>query len=83
MHGLGYQLLHSGGFQSFDPSDVFASAATGTFGNCGNGTLYGPGMKSLDMGLFKDILFTERYKLQFRSEFINLTNTPVFNAPDT
>jgi len=70
-----------GGLQYFDPS-AFSAAPAGTFGNCGNGTLYGPGMKALDMGLAKEFLMTEKYKIEFRSEFINLTNTPVFNAPD-
>ncbi len=71
-----------GGLQYFDPS-AFSPAPVGTFGTCGNGTLYGPGMRSLDMGLTKNFVITERYKFEFRSEFINLTNTPVFNAPDT
>jgi hypothetical protein len=71
-----------GGFQYFDPS-AFTTAAPGTFGTCGVGTFYGPGMTSFDLGVFKDFLFTERYRIQFRSEFINFTNTPIFNAPDT
>ena len=61
-----------------DPS-AYSQPAAGTFGNCGNGTLYGPGMRNLDLGLSKNFLITERYRLEFRSEFINLTNTPVFN----
>jgi hypothetical protein len=73
-----------GGLQYFDYNlAVFSPAPVGTFGTCGNGTLYGPGMRSLDMGLTKNFVITERYKFEFRSEFINLTNTPVFNAPDT
>jgi len=71
-----------GGYQYFDPS-AYAAAPVGAFGNCGNGTLYGPGMRSFDMGISKNFLLTERYKFEFRSEFINLTNTPIFNAPDT
>jgi hypothetical protein len=81
INGLG-QNSPLGGLQYFDPS-AFSPALPGTFGNCGNGTLYGPGMRNLDLGLSKDFLFTEKYKLEFRSEFINFTNTPVFNAPDT
>ncbi len=80
IHGLG-TTSPLGGLQYFDPS-AFTTAPVGTFGTCGNGTLYGPGMTSFDLGIFKDFLFTERYKIQFRSEFINFTNTPVFNAPD-
>jgi hypothetical protein len=36
----------------------------------------------LDLGLQKNFLVTERYRVEFRSEFINLTNTPAFNAFD-
>ena len=61
----------------------FSPAAPGQFGTCGNGTLYGPGLRNLDLGLQKNFLLTERYRFEFRSEFINLTNTPTFNAPDT
>ena len=67
-----------GGLQYMDPS-AYSQPAAGTFGNCGNGTLYGPGMRNLDLGISKNFLITERYKVEFRSEFINLTNTPVFN----
>ena len=61
-----------------DPS-AYAQPTAGTFGNCGNGTLYGPGMKNLDLGVSKNFLITERYKLEFRTEFLNATNTPIFN----
>ena len=70
-----------GGLQYFDPS-ALSPAATGLFGTCGNGTLYGPGLRNLDLGLQKNFAFTERYRVELRSEFINLTNTPAFNAPD-
>ena len=36
----------------------------------------------MDFSLFKDISLTERFKLQFRSEAFNISNTPVFNIPD-
>ena len=71
-----------GGLQYFDPT-AFSPAGTGLFGTCGNGTLYGPGLRNLDLGLQKNFLLTERYRFEFRSEFINLTNTPAFNAPDS
>ena len=42
---------------------------------------YGPGFHRLDFSLFKTFLITERTRLEFRSEFFNLTNTPNFSPP--
>ena len=42
----------------------------------------GPGFHRLDFSLFKDFQLTERFKLQFRSEFFNILNHPNFNAPN-
>ncbi len=41
----------------------------------------GPGFHRLDFSLFKDFQLSERFKLQFRSEFFNILNHPNFNAP--
>ena len=53
------------------------------YGNNGQGTLRGPGFKNLDFSLFKNFALTERARLQFRSEFFNLTNTPNFGLPNS
>jgi hypothetical protein len=45
------------------------------------GTTVGPGFHRFDFSLFKDFKFTERYRLQFRSEFFNIFNHPNFNSP--
>jgi hypothetical protein len=42
----------------------------------------GPGFHRLDLSLFKDIPFNERFRLQFRAEFFNILNHPNFNAPN-
>jgi hypothetical protein len=42
---------------------------------------YGPGFHRLDFSLFKDFRITEGTRLEFRSEFFNLTNHPNFSAP--
>jgi len=54
------------------------SPAPGTVGNVGNQTHYGPGIRNLDFSLFKDFRITERFSLQFRNEYFNMTNTPRF-----
>ena len=45
------------------------------------GTTVGPGFHRVDFSLFKDIKISDRYKMQFRSEFFNILNHPNFNAP--
>jgi len=70
----------SGGIQWFDPSS-YADPAAGTYGTCGNGVVRGPGLKNLDFSTQKEFMFTESKRLQFRADFLNLTNTPIFNTP--
>jgi hypothetical protein len=70
-----------GGIQWWDPSS-FQMPANGTFGSCGNDVARGPGLKQLDLSLQKDFPFTESKKLQFRTDFLNSTNTPIFNIPN-
>jgi hypothetical protein len=55
-----------------------ASPAVGTGGNIGPQTGVGPGIAALDMSLFKSFRINERFKVQFRSEWLNLSNTPRF-----
>ncbi|MEO8724768.1 MAG: hypothetical protein ABI383_01480, partial [Acidobacteriaceae bacterium] len=43
----------------------------------------GDGINNFDLSLIKNITFTERMRLQFRSEFINALNHPQFSAPNT
>jgi Carboxypeptidase regulatory-like domain len=46
------------------------------------GQTVGPGFHRFDFSMFKDFNFTERFRLQFRSEFFNILNHPNFNAPN-
>ncbi len=69
-----------GGYQWFDPTP-YSNPAVGTFGTCGNGTEYGPGLRELDMSFQKYFRVSERSRIEFRSEFINFTNTPILGAP--
>ena len=41
----------------------------------------GPGFHRLDFSLFKEFPVSERFRLEFRSEFFNLTNHPNFSNP--
>ena len=41
----------------------------------------GPGFHRLDFSIFKDFPFSEKRKLQFRTEIFNIFNHPNFNAP--
>jgi hypothetical protein len=65
----------------FDTS-AFRTPAQFTYGNSGRNILYGPGRVNFDFSLFKEFGITEDVKLQFRTEFFNLFNTPQFDLPN-
>jgi outer membrane receptor protein involved in Fe transport len=62
---------------------AFAPAATGTFGTVGRNTLRGPAFFDVDASIFKNFLFTERFRLQFRAEAFNIENRPNFLNPSS
>ncbi len=64
----------------FDPK-AFAPVTAVRFGNSGRNILRGPGLKNLDASIFRDFPLRERFKLQFRAEAFNVSNTPAFNNP--
>ena len=53
--------------------------ANGTFGNCPVGAFDGPDYKSADLSVAKDFSITERHKLEFRMDAVNIFNHPIFN----
>jgi hypothetical protein len=55
----------------------------GTMGDCGRGTVVGPGVNNWDLGLLKDTKVTERVSIQFRAEFFNAWNHSQFGGLDT
>lgn len=73
------------GVQWFTNNGNFTQPATGSFGNCAPqlGGLRGPHYTDVDLSLHKDFQMTERFKLQFRTDFINLFNHVNFEAPNT
>ena len=64
----------------FDPY-AFAPVTAVRFGNSGRNIVRGPGTTNLDASIFRDFPLTERFKLQFRAEAFNVSNTPAFNNP--
>jgi hypothetical protein len=62
-------------------TEVADLANGGTFGNCENGALRGPGLKTADLNLTKAIPITEKANLAVSAQFINVTNTPIFSVP--
>jgi Carboxypeptidase regulatory-like domain len=72
------------GVQWFNNTGQFTNPAAGTFGNCSPqlSGLRSPRYTNLDLSLHKDFLLTERFKLQFRTDFINAFNHTQLNAPN-
>jgi Carboxypeptidase regulatory-like domain len=71
-----------GGILWFDPSNY--SNAVG-YGTCAPqiGQLRGPGFYNWDLSLQKNFHLTERFKLQFRGDFLNAFNRVNLAAPNT
>ena len=65
----------------FDPA-AFVQPAQFQYGNAGRNILDGPGRVNFDFSLFKDFPITEQVKVQFRTEFFNVFNTPQFDLPN-
>jgi hypothetical protein len=71
-----------GGFLWFDPSNYSNAAG---FGTCAPqlGGLRGPGFYNWDLSLEKNFQLTERFRLQFRSDFLNAFNRVNLAVPNT
>ena len=52
------------------------------FGNAGRNSLVGPGQNVFDASLRKEFAFTDRHRLEFRTEFFNAFNHPNYAQPD-
>ncbi len=62
---------------------AFAKGDPGTFGNVPKGYLYGPPLRSWDMGLSKNFRMPNDMNIQFRAEFFNIFNQVNFANPNT
>jgi hypothetical protein len=74
------QIGSSIGRTNLNPGAV-TEVANDTFGNCQNGALRGPALKTSDLNLTKQFPITERINVAAGAQFINLTNTPIFSVP--
>jgi Carboxypeptidase regulatory-like domain/TonB-dependent Receptor Plug Domain/TonB dependent receptor len=64
-------------------TNAFVRPGVGTLGNSGRNVIIGPGVNNIDFSVLKNTGITERVTLQFRAEFFNLFNHPLFAEPDT
>jgi len=65
----------------FDTS-AFVKNDPYTFGNAARNLIEGPGLANIDFALYKTFQLGERFRLQFRAEAFNVTNTPHFGSPN-
>jgi len=56
-------------------------AAQFRYGNSGRKTVIGPGIIDWDFSVLKRFRFSERSNLEFRGEFFNIPNHPIFANP--
>jgi Carboxypeptidase regulatory-like domain len=64
----------------FDPF-AFAPVTDVRFGTAALNSLRGPGVVNWDFGLFREFALKENWRLQFRAEAFNFSNTPHFANP--
>jgi hypothetical protein len=71
------------GIQWFTNNGNFTQPATG-FGNCAPqlGSLRSPHYTDVDLSLHKNFRLSERFRLQFRTDFVNAFNHVQLNAPN-
>ncbi|MBL8211554.1 MAG: carboxypeptidase regulatory-like domain-containing protein [Bryobacterales bacterium] len=60
---------------------AFTAPAQFTYGNSGRNVLRGPGVNTWDFSVIKNTNFTERCRLQWRTDFFNAFNHTQFNPP--
>jgi len=64
----------------FDPL-AFRPVTEARFGTAGFNLLRGPGVKSWDLGIFRQFDLPRQMNLQIRAEIFNVTDTPRFQNP--
>jgi hypothetical protein len=64
------------------PAGCISLQGSAALGSSYGGETVTPGFHRLDFSLFKNFKISERFSMQFRSEFFNILNHPNFNAPN-
>jgi len=62
---------------------AFAPVSEVRFGTVGRNTMRSPGVVNADLSLFRTFRLKENWKLEFRAESFNVSNTPHFGTPTT
>ena len=60
---------------------AFAAPAVGMYGSCGYNTMYGPSSKTMNLSLFRSIVFAEQRRLELRVETFNIFNWVNYGFP--
>ncbi|MEZ5352818.1 MAG: TonB-dependent receptor [Bryobacteraceae bacterium] len=55
---------------------TFATVRSPRFGTAGYNILRNPGIRNMDLGIFRSFHISERFNMQFRGEALNISNTP-------
>jgi hypothetical protein len=76
--------LNKSAFGAAPTVQTTAGTTPGTgYGNYGLGNILGPGQQDWDMSITKDFRVKESQSIQFRTEFFNAFNHPIFSNPAT
>jgi hypothetical protein len=67
--------------ESFYDPLAFRAITDVRFGSTGRNILTGPGIVNFDFSLFRTFALSEKFKLEFKAESFNFTNTPHFLNP--
>jgi hypothetical protein len=77
---LGFTNPRSG--QPYFNTSLFSFENLGQLGTSSRRFFHGPGINNWDISILKDTHLTERFNLQFRTEFFNAFNHAQFGMPD-
>src|SRR6267378_1624320 len=77
----GAPLQSTGCYVSTNGQSFLVAPALGTYGNMGRNIFRDSGLKTVDLSIFKNFKFKERYGAQFRFEAFNIANHPTAANP--